>query len=215
MPNTEEQRLDLIDNCDLLLAKFVGFTQTDDTPEGRLLAQLNWLKERAANHDLPLPVNQDYLATIRYIYTDGTLNFHASSPDKVREEMEIPMKRIIALAKYGNLLYKSDYKPYVIRTIDALRQALMHAHRPLSEYEQGFFKELKQIKNDFNNDIIVSPLGGCSQYPNLIESEDTIVDIKNAKQYFRHFFDTIFNGVRPDTWLTPELADQETQSFVK
>ena len=45
MPNTEEQRLDLIENCDILLNGILTpFEQTDDTPEGRMITQLNWIK---------------------------------------------------------------------------------------------------------------------------------------------------------------------------
>ena len=62
MPNTEEQRLDIIDNCTILLDGILKpFDQTDDTPEGRMITQLKWLKERAENHDLPLPVKEEKL----------------------------------------------------------------------------------------------------------------------------------------------------------
>ncbi|MGR5150175.1 hypothetical protein ACQKP8_26965, partial [Photobacterium alginatilyticum] len=73
MTTTSEQHLDIIDNCNLLLNKFAGFDSTDNTPEGRMIAQLTWLKERAENHDLPLPVKPEMLGTLRYIYMDGTL----------------------------------------------------------------------------------------------------------------------------------------------
>jgi len=70
MPNTEEQRTDIIENCNILLNKFADHEQTDSTPEGRLIAQLNWLKERAINHDLPL--DKVSVSTLAYIYTDGS-----------------------------------------------------------------------------------------------------------------------------------------------
>jgi len=41
MPNTEEQRLDIIDNCTILLQDILRpFDQTDGTPEGRIITQL-------------------------------------------------------------------------------------------------------------------------------------------------------------------------------
>ena len=47
MPNTEEQRLDLIENCNILLNGILKpFDTTDDTPEGRMITQCRWLKER-------------------------------------------------------------------------------------------------------------------------------------------------------------------------
>ncbi len=78
--NTEEQRLDVIQICNLLLSGILKpFTQTDDTPEGRMITQLKWLKERVENKDLPLPVDRKWLSTLRYVYTDGALRQHARS----------------------------------------------------------------------------------------------------------------------------------------
>jgi len=41
----------------------------------------------------------------------------------------------------------------------------------------------------------------------------TVKDIPNGKDYFYTVLDLIFNGVRPDTWLTPEDADRETRNL--
>ena len=55
MLNTEEQRLDVVDNCNVLLRGVLNsFEQTDNTPEGRLISQLLWLKERAEKNELQL-----------------------------------------------------------------------------------------------------------------------------------------------------------------
>jgi len=218
MPNTDEQRLDLIENCNLLLNGILApFEQTDNTPEGRMISQLKWLKERAENHDLSLPVDQDSLASIRYIYTDGELCRHASdSNDRntIAVEVETPMGKIIDLAKYGSLLYKPEYELYAIRSIDRLIATLKNSKRKLTSFEADFTQELTSIKTDLANKEIAPPLGGCAKYINLIESEDTINDIPNAKIYFHIFFNIIFNGTRPDSWLTPELADKETKNYL-
>jgi len=142
MPNTEEQRLDVIDNCTILLQGILRpFYQTDGTPEGRMIAQLKWLKERAENHDLPLPVDRDMLSTLRYVYTNGELCRHASSQEKVQEEVEIYLDRLMQLTKNAKLLLKPPYYPYAIRYIDALLRLLKTAPRPLSQYEQGSIAE--------------------------------------------------------------------------
>jgi len=76
MPNTEEQRLDLIENCTRLLeGPLKLFSQTDNTAEGRMITQCKWLKERAENHDLPLPgpAKEGKLGSLLYIYTNGEL----------------------------------------------------------------------------------------------------------------------------------------------
>lgn len=96
MPNTEEQRLDLIQNCKILLEGILQpFEQNDDTPEGCKITQLNWLKERAENHNLSLPVDPVNISTLRYVYTDGELCRHASAPDKAGEEIESYLHRLL------------------------------------------------------------------------------------------------------------------------
>jgi hypothetical protein len=216
MPNTEEQRLDLIENCNLLLnGILVPFEQTDNTPEGRMITQLKWLKERAENHDLPLPVDPDKLATIRYVYTDGELCRHASSPEKAWEEIEVPQKKIITLAKKGDLLYRPEYETYALRCIDTLIHTLKNADRLLDQYEEGLINELGQIKNELKEKKIMPPLGSPKPaYPNYLKVDTyhpSIGDLANGKATLKQVSNLIFNGIRPDTWLTPELADKETQ----
>jgi chaperonin cofactor prefoldin len=217
MPNTNEQRIDIIMNCDLLLSIFEKFEQTDLTPEGRLKAQLNWLKERAINNDLPLPVNPDYLSTLRYIYTDGTLNFHASSPDKASEEIEVPMERIIALAKNGNFLYKKEYKECAIKTIELLIEVLEKSPRTLSSSEKSSINEIKSIKSDLTNDVITPPLGNCiKKYPNYYKVDTynpSISDLNNGRVLIKTISNMIFNGIRPDLWVTPQDAEIEIEKL--
>ncbi|HFB65136.1 MAG TPA: hypothetical protein ENJ60_06305, partial [Aeromonadales bacterium] len=74
MVDTEEQRLDIIKNCNLLLKGYLShFKQTDNSAQGRMITQLKWLKERAENHDLPLPVPREKLGSLLYIYTNGEM----------------------------------------------------------------------------------------------------------------------------------------------
>jgi len=146
MPNTEEQRLDLIENCTLLLeGPLKPFNQTDNTAEGRMITQCQWLKERAENHDLPLPVKEGKLGSLLYIYTNGEL-FTADSTKKEIRGTEVKMQRIIRLAYEGELLMKPPYIPYALRCIDALITLLQTAPRPLSQYEQSVIPDLKQLR---------------------------------------------------------------------
>ena len=192
---------------------------TDDTPEGRMITQLKWLKERAENYDLPLPVDQDYLSTIRYVYTDGELCRHASAPNKTWEEIEVPMKNIIRLAKKGSLLYKSAYELFAIRYINALIYRLRNASRSLSKYEQGMIQELQQIKRELIEQKIMPPLGSpLPNYPNFRKvfriNKSSIDDLPDGKILCKEFNNLVFNGTRPDSWLTPALANKETQRYI-
>jgi len=214
MPNTEEQRLDIIENCNILLNGILKpFNNTDNTPEGRMITQCRWLKEHAESHDLPLPVDRGKLGSLLYIYTNGEL-FTAAIPDKNVYAAEINMQRIISLVKKGKLLMKLPYTPYALRSIDALIILLKTAPRPLTQYEQGLIPDLQQLKQLLGESKIEPPLGAYKpQYPNFIKAERSIRDIPNGKDYFYTVSDLIFNGVRPDSWLTPEDADRKTRNL--
>jgi len=214
MPNTEEQRLDIIENCILLLeGPLKPFNQTDNTAEGRMITQCQWLKERAENHDLPLPVEKGKLGSLLYIYTNGEL-FTASSTKEEIRRVEVVMKRIIRLTKKAQLLTKPPYYSYALRSIDALIRLLETAPRALDQYEQGVIPDLKQLKQLLDERKIEPPLGAYGpRYPSFIEVEDSIQDIPKGKDYFYTVSDLIFDGVRPDNWLTPEDADRETRNL--
>jgi len=213
MSNTEEQRLDLIENCTLLLeGSLKPFSQTDNTAEGRMITQCQWLKERAENHDLSLPVKEGKLGSLLYIYTNGEL-FTADSTKEEIHGTEVIMQRIIRLAYEGQLLFKPLYYTYALRSIDALIKLLKTAPRPLSQYEQGLIPDLEQLKQLLDEGKIEPPLGAyMPQYPNF-KAKYSIDDIPNGKNYFYTVYDFIFNGVRPDSWLTPEDANRETQNL--
>jgi len=215
MPNTEEQRLDIIHNCDLLLqGPLKPFSQTDNTPEGRMITQCKWLKERAENHDLPLPVEEGKLGSLLYIYTNGELFTADSSKDEIHSVERI-MNRIISLADEAKLLLKPIYYPYTILYINALIKVLETSPRPLDDYEQGFIVELKQLEQLLAEGKIEPPLGAyMPKYPNFIEAKYSIKDIPNGKDYFYTVSDLLFEGIRPDNWLTPEDADKDTQNLI-
>lgn len=222
MPNTEEQRLDVIDNCNILLNGILKpFEQTDDTPEGRMITQLKWLKERAENHDLPLPVDEGMLSTLLYVYTNGEICHLASSDDNkaVHEEVEIFMDRLIALAKNAQLLLKPPYYPYALRMIEALSTLLQPAPRPLSPHEQGLIGELETLKQLLADGKIEPPLMSyLPDYRNFMEVNSfvriSIDDLPNGKYLCKTVANLLFEGIRPDTWLTPEDADRITRNLV-
>lgn len=219
MLNTEEQRIDIIENCQILLKTVLHpFTQTDDTPEGRMIAQLKWLKERAENSDLPLPVDPIKLSTLRRIYVDGELCRHASTPDKVHQEIEIYMDRLLSLTKKAQLLFKPPYYPYGVRCIEALIALLVKPQRRLSQYEYGLIEELKQLKQLLLAGKIAPPLESyLPNYPNFREvysiTGNSTDDLKNGKFLTETVAQLLFEGVRPASWITTDAADKETASL--
>lgn len=217
MPNTNEQRLDIIVNCNILLKKIAGYDSTDNTAEGRMIAQLTWLKERAEDHDLPLPVKPEMLGTLSYIYTDGTLSFHASEPNDrevIYRELGFHMGNLLRLAKYDELLLKQEYIKFIPPCIDALLFRLNHSHRRLIDNELKFCKDLKIIKKLVVEGKIQIPQRSCMpQFKSFIDAEYSVADIKGAQTIYYIIEDLIFRGVRPNTWLTPEDAEIEVKSY--
>lgn len=217
MPNTEEQQLDIIDNCTILLDGILKpFDQTDDTPEGRMITQLTWLKERAENDDLQLPVDSGMLATLLYVYTNGEICHLASSQKKVREEVEVFIKKLIKLAKNANLLLTPSYYPYAIRMIEALLKALRQAPRALDQYEQGLISELETLKQLLAAGRIEPPLMSyLPDYPAFRKvyrlTKSSIDDLPNGNVLCKAVANLLFEGVRPDSWLTLEDADRATR----
>lgn len=222
MPNTEEQRLDVIDSCNQLLDGILKpFGQSDDTPEGRMITQLKWIKERSEKHDHPLPVDHNNLSTLCYVYTDGELCRDTSNPQDptaVWIEVERQMDQLLNLTKHARLLIKPLYYPYAFRMITALSNILNNPGRPLNENEQGMISELRRLKQLLTDGKTELPLMSyLPEYPSFRKvyrlTKSSIDDLPNGKYLCQSVANLIFEGIRPDTWLTPEDADIETQKL--
>ena len=205
---------DIVANCDVLLDRLKDAELTNDTPEGRMIYQCRWLKEQTQKNNLPLPV-EDYIHTLRYVYTDSSLMHIASAEDKYWEEVQIYIHRLVKLTK-GLPLIKPAYYPYAIRSIEALLVLLHTATRPLDQYEQGLIGELTQLKR-----LLKKKGGGelplesyLPDYPNFREvysmTGSSTEDLPNGKFLTKTVAHLVFEGVRPNTWVTPEDADRET-----
>ncbi len=217
MNPADEQYSDIIENCDTLLSRLAGYSQTDDTPEGRMIAQLKWLRERAEAGTLPLPVPEPYTATLGRVYTEGHLVRLASSREAFVEEVEIHTYRLLSLID-GCLLLKPDYYPYTIRHIDALIRRLRQPSRPLSVHEQGSIGELELIKTRLQNREIEPSLMTWEGYPNFRKvcsmAGNSIDDMPGGKALCDAVAQMIFEGVRPLSWKTPLLADKESEPML-
>jgi len=218
--NTQEQRLDIIHNCEVLLNTVLkSQVQTDSTAAGRMISQLKWLKERAENQNLRLPVDSGKLASLLYIYTNGDLIDLVDSRDRYRKEIWIYLNRLISLTEEGRILTKPSFYPHAIRSIDALIRVLQTASRNLNQYERGFLIELQEMKSLLAAGRLEPPIveNHSAKWPNFREvylpSRTSIDDLPKAKQLMELFYGLIFNGVRPDTWLTPADADRETAAL--
>lgn len=212
----QEINQDIIDNCERLLDVLRNEPLTNDTPDGRMIFQCRWLKEQAQADALSFPVVKG-THTLRYVHTEELMQHLASSPDAFWREIGIYQYRLLKLIK-GLPLVKPLYYPYVARCIDALLDLIQTATRPLDQYEKGSIDELAQIKQQLNAGTIEPPLGTyLPGYPNLRKvyriSYSSVDDLPNGKELTRTVTNLIFEGVRPETWTTPEAADRETRNL--
>lgn len=218
MSASDERIQDVIDNCAILLARLAGHAQTDATPEGRMISQLKWLRERAEAGTLSLPVDHGYTATLRHVYTEGMLSRLAATGEEYEREIEIYEYRLLKLVKKAALLLKPDYYPYAVRCVEALIGCLRNAPRALTSYEHESITELEQIRDALAEGRIEPPLVSWRDYPQFRQvysiTGSTIDDIPNGGTLCRAVADLIFEGVRPQSWLTPEDADRETAVLV-
>ena len=218
MSKKSEIYQDINEHCDIILKLLKDYEADNDTPEGRMVYQCRWLKEQVSANTLQLPT-EDYVHTLKYVSAEQLLHHLASSEENYRREIGIYLYRLVKLVK-NKLLLKPSYYTYTIKMIESLIKVLKNAERNLEEYETGFIDELSILKNLITEGKIEPPLMSyIPDFPNFIEVEGikriTIDDLPKGKELYRAVANLIFEGVRPDTWLTPEDADRETQTLLK
>ncbi|GGB22470.1 hypothetical protein [Agarivorans gilvus] len=217
-----EQKDDVIAISNYLLDRFSEYAIVDSSPEGRLQAQLLWVldKLKEPNFSLPLPAEQ--LSTLRYIYTDGTLSFHASDPDDINsifEEIELPLVQLIKILKKGQLLIKPEYYPHISRVIEALIFCLKNATRVLSTNEVIFLKELEELKLDIDSGKQKLPFQShLPRFPGYTAvggfGGNSIDDIPKAKELYKIFDGAVFCGNRPLAWINEAAAKQAVEELI-
>ena len=217
MPSTEEQRLEVIENCNLLLERLRGCDTTDDTPEGRIIAQCKWFKERAENYDLPLPVAPEYTGSLRYIYTNGDISHLETDREYYYWNYDVPMQRLIALCYEGELLFKADYFRFLPICIDRLMQRVNAKGAAMHPLEKGLLENLSLLKTMIAKKQIKFPRGGMmpefkkmANYRFGYEFDD---DTKKEKKLNYAISNMVFRGVRPSEWLTPEDAERACVNY--
>ncbi|REL26620.1 hypothetical protein DXX93_08550 [Thalassotalea euphylliae] len=110
-----EQYQDIIDNCNLYLDALEKiYIESNDTPQGRMISQLKWLRQEAEGERLQLPVKAEYIGTLRHVAVEhGVLMNNATPLWKVYH------KRLLNLAK-GRLIAKPQYNQKILPLVTYL-----------------------------------------------------------------------------------------------
>lgn len=215
--NNDERLADIVGISDALLQKLRGYPQEDSSPEGRMISQLKWLRENARAGTLQLPVNQGDVATLRHIYTEGSLRRLANSRDEYVKKIEFRLDQLMSLTMRGAYLLKPEYYAYAARAVGKLISILQYAPRPLTPDEQASIAELQQLRTLVSSAQISPPLMTWDGYPHFRKVYSmvgsSVDDLPEGEVVCRMVANLIFNGVRPASWLTPETADRETKPW--
>ena len=208
---------DIITNCDIILGLLKPYEAENDTPEGRMIYQCRWLKEQVAENTLALPT-LDYVHTLKYVNAEKLLAHLSSSDENYNKEVGIYLYRLLKSIK-NKLLLKPVYYPHTITLIDALIHLLHHASRPLTINESRLDDELEQLKSLLAAGKIEPPL--MSYLPDYFNfrgvyriNKSSLDDQPNGKYLVKTVANLIFEGVRPDTWLTPDEAEKDVAQYI-
>ncbi len=207
---------DITTNCDIVLGLLKPFEAENDTPEGRMIYQCRWLKEQVAANTLALPTT-DYVYTLKYVNAEKLLAHLSSSDENYNKEVGVYLYRLLKLIK-NKLLLKSAYYPYTIHMLDALLYVLKTSTRPLSICESRLDDELEQLKTLLSAGKIEPPL--MSYLPDYFDfrgvyriNKSSLDDQPNGKYLVKTTANLIFEGIRSDSWLTPEDAAKDVAQY--
>jgi len=218
MTNRGERSQDIVYNCDLLLEELSGQPKTDSTPEGRMISQLKWLREKVSEGGAQLPVDPVYLSTLRHVYTEGSLSRLADNQDDYLKIWAVPMKRLIKLAYKGEYLLKKPFYPSVDRCISKLIHIIRRSDRALKPEEDSCISELEDMRDKLLNNDLEPPIMDWLDYPSFRKVYSivgsTVDDLPKGAETCTLVAELMFEGVRPESWITPKAADLETEGYV-
>lgn len=210
MNNINEIYQDIITNCDSLLQLLSPYTATNETPEGRMIFQCRWLKEQAQAANLKFPA--EFVYSLGHVQAERYLRTLASHADNYDKEVGIYLYRLLNLGD-GYLLTKPVYYHHATRYIDALINIMENANRHRTENEQGMIPELISIKEYLLLEKIEPPLMAWEEYPHFRKvyriSKSSIDDLPDGKHLCNTVANLIFEGIRPESWTTPEAAQAD------
>jgi len=213
--NTEIYQ-DITTNCNIVLGLLKPFDAENETPEGRMIYQCRWLKEQVEANTLALPTT-DSVHTLKYVNAEKLLAHLSSSDENYNKEVGIYLYRLLKLIK-NKLLLKPLFYPYTLHMLDALIHLLHTASRPLTINENRLDTELEQLKALLTKGEMEPPL--MSYLPDYFNfrkvyrlNKSSLDNIPNGKYLCKTVANLIFEGIRPDTWLTPDDAKRDVAQY--
>jgi hypothetical protein len=194
-PGIEEEYADALARIRQLREILAQFPPSNDTFEGRMVFQLNWLEQEIDAQRLPIPLAPEHRATLTYLIAEGSLDY---LPGTIRAMSDL--NEILD----GTGLLKQRQFPVVVAMIDEL-VALVRAHiKPLIPLDQEMFSELSSIRAAFEDGSARPPLEKAA-YPASKQSfrSDRLAKIPGFRQMGISLSFVLFEGSRPPACKKP------------
>ena len=138
-PGIEEEYADALEAISGIRKALGPRRLTNDTPDGRLLLNVQWLEQEIRAQRLPIPVDRSYVNTVFYLVGSGDL---ASVPG-----LKEPLGKL-SLVLDGDGLMKPRHLPVLIALIVDLTRDADDCRARLTPAEERWVEELKDMADD-------------------------------------------------------------------
>jgi hypothetical protein len=193
-PGIDEEYADAMDRIARIETALTGFPSSNDTPEGRMVYQMMWLRQEIAAKRLPIPLDRRYWSTLGYLVGEGSLDYLG---------IEKPLGELARILRGVGMLKKRHY-PVVVAMIDDFLALANQAPR-LDPVELSLLDEARAMRAKISSGSRL-PLDEA-QYPTW----KAVPDAKNLEalpdylRQSRELSDSLFYEYRPPPARKPPL----------
>ncbi len=177
-----EKALTLLSNCQ----------ETDSTAEGRMISQLKWLRGEIFANRLSIPVDTAWTSTLRYVYTDHTL-------DHIRDIRKY-LRALMLILVEGELLTKKGHYTAAAMKVDQLLSAIASVEKAFTSRDR-FVQELKSLRAGLLSGTLDVPVQR-EDYPafTAVYTEDVLGELPGVYEKLEEVWNLLVEGFRPSNW---------------
>jgi hypothetical protein len=137
-----------MERIEILERLLAPFPESNDTPEGRMVYQLAWLRQEIEARRLPIPLERKYWSTLAYLIGEGSVDYLGGA--KVMGELG----RVL----WGHGILKPRHHPVVVAMLDDFLEFLKPHAIGLDQTEERLLQGLREIQRDLKSGKVALPL---------------------------------------------------------
>lgn len=190
-----EEYADALSAIAALETALAGRTATNNTPDGRLLLTLAWLRQEIAAQRLPIPVDRSYVSTVYYLVGSGEVD-HIPGVKQPLGELYVVLK--------GFGLVKERHRAGLIALIDGLLADTDRCDAVTSAEAAALteFRDIAGILRAGNWPAWRGP----ADYPfSGVDSDGLEASIPDFFERYSEIEDAVFERIRPSPLRKPPL----------